>query len=475
MPLWEAQIDDSTGKSVDSWNKYSDHLPVIMENEEWGRTTYQLFSVWHLGKEGIEKEYGLKFPLTFEQYNNLDSELKQRLGWFGYGHHGPNYVFVRRHFYDFIDKKQKFLIPCPIHNNSVDTVDISKIDMPDDLMNYVREGNAKILFYQDCEGFINSFSEIDWFESFCNKFNLQYGDVIVESANYKFAEVIKKWEFKHNRKSRLITQVNSQFEEMMWFCNPLCKVHTWDREKHYENFHRYLNYRRNFSSNKHFMCFARRFSPERAVIFHKVHTTPILQENSMYSLHNPYGFDHNTATNHINSLNLSTPFKNTVLNWFEQHFDYENGYSHDRSDQHTNWATVLPEECHRDTFVNVVIETHQVSQDDGEIFLSEKTFRPIYAAQPFLIFGNAGSLKTLKELGYKTFSDYWDESYDEPGHIEDRFNRFFSTMISIANRPLDELKEISADIEDRLIHNFNVLMDTSRLNTRLKYLYECCK
>ena len=44
--------------------------------------------------------------------------------------------------------------------------------------------------------------------------------------------------------------------------------------------------------------------------------------------------------------------------------------------------------------------------------LTEKTFKPIALGMPFVLSAPAGSLKYLKEYGFKTFDSVWDESYD---------------------------------------------------------------
>ena len=48
----------------------------------------------------------------------------------------------------------------------------------------------------------------------------------------------------------------------------------------------------------------------------------------------------------------------------------------------------------------------------NEIFLTEKTWKPIIAKQLFVIHGSTGILKKLRELGFQTFNNIWDESYD---------------------------------------------------------------
>ena len=46
------------------------------------------------------------------------------------------------------------------------------------------------------------------------------------------------------------------------------------------------------------------------------------------------------------------------------------------------------------------------------LHLTEKTFKPIALGMPFVLTAPAGCLAYLKRYGFKTFSDFWDESYD---------------------------------------------------------------
>jgi len=46
-------------------------------------------------------------------------------------------------------------------------------------------------------------------------------------------------------------------------------------------------------------------------------------------------------------------------------------------------------------------------------FPTEKTFRPITGRRPFLMFGPVNFLNNLRGLGFKTYSECWDESYDQ--------------------------------------------------------------
>jgi len=45
-------------------------------------------------------------------------------------------------------------------------------------------------------------------------------------------------------------------------------------------------------------------------------------------------------------------------------------------------------------------------------FVTEKTFKPIQYQHPFMIYGQKGTLKFLHDLGFETFENIFDESYD---------------------------------------------------------------
>lgn len=59
--------------------------------------------------------------------------------------------------------------------------------------------------------------------------------------------------------------------------------------------------------------------------------------------------------------------------------------------------------------VEIVCETYTL----GETFFpTEKTMRPIMAAKPMMVFGPRYYLARLRSMGFQTYHDIWDESYD---------------------------------------------------------------
>lgn len=55
--------------------------------------------------------------------------------------------------------------------------------------------------------------------------------------------------------------------------------------------------------------------------------------------------------------------------------------------------------------------------------LTEKVFKPICMQVPFILISSAHSLSYLRSYGFKTFSDFWDESYDEEENDELRLEK----------------------------------------------------
>ena len=62
-----------------------------------------------------------------------------------------------------------------------------------------------------------------------------------------------------------------------------------------------------------------------------------------------------------------------------------------------------------DTVCSLVSETND---NDYEVFMTEKIWKPIMAQHVFVVHGNYLYLQRLREMGFKTFGDYFDESYD---------------------------------------------------------------
>jgi hypothetical protein len=109
-----------------------------------------------------------------------------------------------------------------------------------------------------------------------------------------------------------------------------------------------------------------------------------------------------------------------------------------------------------ESYINIVNETSFEHGTGKSPFISEKTFHhPIINLQPFIVIGHAFTLKTLRDLGFKTFSPLIDEAYDECTDFRQRFNLIESEIARLSELSLSEIHDIYYQLREVLIYNQN--------------------
>jgi hypothetical protein len=131
---------------------------------------------------------------------------------------------------------------------------------------------------------------------------------------------------------------------------------------------------------------------------------------------------------------------------------------------HNQFAWVPPINVVEESLIHVVTETFFNHPWDS--IFTEKIFKPIYFHMPFVLFSSPGALKYLKNLGFKTFSSFIDESYDFEFDNETRFNMIVSECKRLSCIPLNVLINQVKNIKPILVHNHNRLKE---LHTELQH------
>jgi hypothetical protein len=111
-------------------------------------------------------------------------------------------------------------------------------------------------------------------------------------------------------------------------------------------------------------------------------------------------------------------------------------------------------ELYINSYYSLVTET-QTSKD--LLFITEKTYKPILMGHPFMILGCPNSLSYLKNNGYYTFPELFDESYDSCLMEKDRLK------IIIDNLKRDVV--ITDAIYEKLKHNQRLFLKQPTLHT----------
>lgn len=197
------------------------------------------------------------------------------------------------------------------------------------------------------------------------------------------------------------------------------------------------------SDRRVFGLFIGRATVERAVIMHEL--SQIMPDHVLMSL----------MRNHGAGMQLQGDISNWVAasadqiklrQWFDS-IEIDSITQHEVRDQYrgganTNAALIK----HYDRFcIEIVCESYCL----GETFFpTEKTVRPLSQGKPMIIFGPRQFLARLRALGFETYRDIWDESYD---------------LLAGTDR-WTAIKDLMHDILERCAHQHSRLRDIALHN-----------
>ena len=227
------------------------------------------------------------------------------------------------------------------------------------------------------------------------------------------------------------------------------------------------------TSDKYFLNFNRRWRTHRPALVALLYASGLLEKGHV-SLGPGDGVCDNwtTAVDHISKLlekdetliklikdnvdkiiNLNPLYLDThVLNINRANLYYD--------DIDPNVTTNL----YKDTAFSIVNETY-FFDNDGR-FITEKTFKPIMYHHPFIIVSKPFLLKLLRELGYKTFSPFINESYDEEVDHVKRLHMILKEVERLCSMTNAEMDIFLKNVESITEYNFE------RLLTRVPNIYK---
>lgn len=314
----------------------------------------------------------------------------------------------------------------------------------DKIIEDTREGRALIVIDATAEGVYNDsvFSEIIEPDKWSKEINLPKDSVVVLAGNLK----AEKEAIKRNLNIRCIGV--SSFES--WI-NPKT-LPTSLIEFEPDSKHLFLFYSRVPRVHRVYMGFLL----TKAGLIDKGKASLILEET-------PFG--------HYTVPEIYTEEFADFCKGPNRYLDVENS-------ENMNMAFLHNFQHYRSTFMSIVGETFA---HDDSVFFSEKIFKSISLGHPFLLLGGRHSLARLKELGYETYSEWFDESYDSSKLYTTRTRKILNTVQKYSKYNTSDLITIRKEMEEVALHNkikyINKVsskeVDTNDLSikTAMKYLY----
>jgi hypothetical protein len=108
------------------------------------------------------------------------------------------------------------------------------------------------------------------------------------------------------------------------------------------------------------------------------------------------------------------------------------------------------------SLISVVTETFFHRE---EIHMTEKIYKAIAWQHPFVLLSTPGSLAYLQSMGFRTFSDFWDESYDLETDHTVRMNKIIAVLTYIASWDCHAQVKFLEQVQPIIQHNANLLLD----------------
>lgn len=117
-----------------------------------------------------------------------------------------------------------------------------------------------------------------------------------------------------------------------------------------------------------------------------------------------------------------------------------------------------------ESYYSLVTETLYYKHDTHtnmcySIFFSEKIFKPIIMKHPFILVSTPHALKWLKRLGYKTFSPFINEDYDDEINDAVRLEMIVTEVKRLSEFTDEEWLDWQQKVASIVEFNYNVLMN----------------
>ena len=132
-----------------------------------------------------------------------------------------------------------------------------------------------------------------------------------------------------------------------------------------------------------------------------------------------------------------------------------------------NPTAIIPLEYCKQSFMYIVTETHINIE---QLFISEKSYKPISIGMPFMILGNPGTLDLLHTKGYITFNKWFDETYDQVLPLDKRIKIMMENLDYIKGLTDQQRIDLRQEMMPICRHNLEVYKMHQRKNSYLELL-----
>ncbi len=301
----------------------------------------------------------------------------------------------------------------------------------------------------------------------CNKHNVDHRKIFYLTSNRRESICYNYYAILNKEKDRINIVETSIISEL-------------SQPKDYRSIEFHIDECKKYHSDRIFLQLSRRNRSHRILANFLVSTDPDLSYSALISQDR---IDH--ITSYADVITEYSPHDqrisyDSLKKWNDHHLPKVA----DSSDFETNWATNNSRLIYHKTLFSVVLETHVRDAGGTSLFLSEKTFRSIAMRHPLIIFGQKDSNFFLRELGFKTYEQWFDidsienetDHYTRFQRIHEQVSKITKHLKSMSIQERLKWRFMREDVlnfnYDRLYNNVNKNVEKEKLHKTIKSLFK---
>ncbi len=221
---------------------------------------------------------------------------------------------------------------------------------------------------------------------------------------------------------------------------------------------------------KKFLCFNRNPRPQRVVLFTELMKLELVDQSFYSAIY----FDYIDFYSRYQFENHFPRLCDSVVEYISQGFDKGLGFLPRILNHHSTDFTNPANTEHKDavyyenSYFSVVTETKYLCDIINDpyptrdvtldcFFFTEKTWKPIICFHPFIQVNRPGALQLLRDIGYKTFHPYIDETYDLIEDDEERLIAIVNEIKRLCEFSDKQWLNFQENIRPLVEHNHSVL------------------
>lgn len=114
-------------------------------------------------------------------------------------------------------------------------------------------------------------------------------------------------------------------------------------------------------------------------------------------------------------------------------------------------STIIPTETYVKSYSVLVLETIFI---ENKKHLTEKIFKPIAGNKPFILAGGYQNLQYLRQYGFETFGEIWNEDYDQILNPTERLHAIVDLIDNLCHLPYSQQKDIVVSSHEIALRNW---------------------